>query len=652
MFANRVSPPCPTTPLRRKLRWLGFALALVTGLIFQNRAFASLKVEQTRWGFDGKCVQERFNLLSVRIVNPGTESFDGELVLRKHRGGGGRLDAVDAPVIEPLYLAPGAGRWVQFYAYVDRPTFEIWSLSWGKGAKNEAQLPQQSTTGENAAVVLDDSGALGALRVGARIFPEEIFPARVTACDALKSVVLDHEPRWNDVQQQTFLDWVRLGGEAHIFQDATRKFPKFTGPLDILNDDAPRRRFGAGLIFHHDLTVNTLDEKTFRRVVLRTSPLDDDEAGALDGAQAIPEMPQANARFFNDTEIEGDSSLLRQLKGLTRAEHNWVLIHLLSLVYLLLVFPGCWKLGQERVGDYRLVFGSLLGTVGLFSLAFLYIGSRGAGEATAIDTLVVARPIDDKRFDVTGWSNGFVVAGGDYLFTHEGLGRIYSTGQTEEDVRGVIRNGADAGLTTDMPPFSARTLLHRAVVAAPPIQLKVAGIGRGVESRNVDYIKGKVLATKTESVEVLQSLRITATGAGLPKRIHRTAAVYGRYFYPLVVKSGANADEIVLEMPAPGGQSIAALMHVDQGTFAMQPWGYEQPRDRKSMFDSMFERGTQRSLGLLMASDAVRFELPTDRVRVLIYCDLPKEFQLKSDQFGSQYGRCMYSLDLLLGDAK
>ena len=103
-------------------------------------------------------------------------------------------------------------------------------------------------------------------------------------------------------------------------------------------------------------------------------------------------------------------------------------------------------------------------------------GRRGYDETTAAYTLAIARPVGEDRYDVAGWTDAFAVSGGDYTFTHDGLGRVYSSCQDDERVRGEIRYGAEAGFTADLPPFSSRTFGYRAVTAGPPISAHIETI--------------------------------------------------------------------------------------------------------------------------------------------------------------------------------
>ena len=167
-----------------------------------------LEITQQKWGFDGQVRSEQFNLLSVQVSNPGTIPFDGEIRLERIQG----FDVVDAPIVETLYLTPGTSRWIQFYPWIDEVGFSTWRLVWGKGAKERGALSSpRGTRDRPALVVLEQSGQIARPNVGTGGFAEELFPRSVTGCAGLGGMILDHEPRWSEAQQQAFVDWIRLG---------------------------------------------------------------------------------------------------------------------------------------------------------------------------------------------------------------------------------------------------------------------------------------------------------------------------------------------------------------------------------------------------------------------------------------------------------
>ncbi|MFM8583367.1 MAG: hypothetical protein ACKOFW_18005, partial [Planctomycetaceae bacterium] len=181
-------------------------------------------------------------------------------------------------------------------------------------------------------------------------------------------------------------------------------------------------------------------------------------------AQVDPSLQAANISQGSGVEVFpaddwglfDTDSMLDRMRDQTRTDHNWPLIHLLCLTYIGLIFPGGWLLSRWRPCDYRLLFGGLLGLVTLFSLLLLVVGRRGAGEVETIHSLLLARPLDEDRVSVSGWSGAFVTASGKYVISHEGQGGLYSSGQQIEGVEGFISPQSPARLEVTLPPFSSR----------------------------------------------------------------------------------------------------------------------------------------------------------------------------------------------------
>ena len=161
------------------------------------------------------------------------------------------------------------------------------------------------------------------------------------------------------------------------------------------------------------------------------------------------------------------AGLLTFLKSLTRPRHNWVLIYSLAIAYVITVIPGVYVLGRNRY-DYRIVYGVLIGLIVLFSFGFAWFGRRGHNEANAVNTIAVARPLPGGAWDVSSWTNVFVINGADYELVHGGSGRLYSTAQTFEAVNGVIRNGAHGRFDVDIPPYSSQAFVGRMKIANDP----------------------------------------------------------------------------------------------------------------------------------------------------------------------------------------
>ncbi|MBM4076686.1 MAG: hypothetical protein FJ267_13735, partial [Planctomycetes bacterium] len=193
-------------------RLRGIVASILVFVALSSSAQA-LDVIDVRWGFNGKVALNRFNLLSVLVNNPTPQPFDGEIKARKTLGGAG---FVDAPVVERVALAPESRpTWVRFYVYVGGDGWgqstvnEQWRITWGRGESYDVPVPRVA---KYQRVVLADSSGIsrkmGDMSQAAfKQMPEELFPAFVTATDALQVVVIDHEPRqWTPGQKEALVD--------------------------------------------------------------------------------------------------------------------------------------------------------------------------------------------------------------------------------------------------------------------------------------------------------------------------------------------------------------------------------------------------------------------------------------------------------------
>ncbi len=421
---------------RTLLAFLCFAWCLV------GAAFGGLEIKETKWGFDEQVVRGRFNLLSVRVAAPGG-AFEGELALTE-RGGAG--DAFGAPIVQPLYVTPGTERWVQFSVFISRET--DWDLRWGADGKDHLKIdgPQFASP---PTVLLYDPSSLLAQKRHIRAFPEDLFPASLAAIDGLAGVVLDHQPRWDAPRREAFLDWLRAGGTVHVLR-AGEEFPTFEGDLALLNTDVRMARLGLGTILRH--------EKAAENFTLE----DLEKAG-------VPKSDPDNA--IDTSVLAFDEKTLTGLAGLTRPEISWWLIYLLTLIYLVLIGPVHYYWAKRF--DYRLsliIFGA---TVSSFALAFIVFGRRGAGEVQISHSLSVARALKGNRYEVMQWISAFATDGDTYRLTHEAPVNVYSASSNTERVNGRITNGRDGFFEVDIPLYSSRPFLHRAVMVGPDLSVKI-----------------------------------------------------------------------------------------------------------------------------------------------------------------------------------
>lgn len=627
-------------------------MTIAAGLLLLTGALPAqaIDVRQTAWGFDGQIVPQRFNLFSVLVDNTAANPFEGQIELRKIVSG----KQVDAVLVESVYLAPYSSRWVQFYPYI-KSDGDAWEVSWGSGGASRF-TPPALRAGKPAAVLLDDPDAIPQATGSIRRLPDNLFPAHSTATDCLAAVVLDHVPRWDPARQKSFMEWLKRGGRVYLLPNSDGKFPEFIGELIPLNAGNAKLRIGSGIVHRLERNREALDTSFVEQIIV--AGIEPGTAAAdlalAANSEKSSDPPREIANPFNEDgfvnfkwEVEG--TLLSNLKKMSSPDHRWLLIHFLAWIYLGMVFPGSFAIGRRYGGDFRVTFGFLLGTVLVFSLAFLYVGRRGYNEATVVHSVAIARQPAPGLFDVTEWSNAFVVDAGDYAFTHDGSGRIYSSCQEYEMVRGKIRNGPDAHFLADMPPYSSRTFSHRSLVQGTPIEVEVedwvtmhAQIPQAISAR---------ATTKTAAFQADRALAKLTLRKGIhfPKEYLELYALFGRRLYRLA----ETAERIELSSEA---GSLASVLKTDQyhefGSLldpqsAWQPVRYP-PREPTSndVYRVLFYPLVARSLDLADRLDVEQFVLPFDRVRLLIYAPLPAGLMVKDVRFVTQDGYVLYSLDV------
>ena len=609
----------------------------------------AVEIKQTVWGFDGQVVSQRFNLLSVLVDNPAANPFEGTVELHKLAGG----KPVDAAIVEPVYLAPYSSRWVQFYPYI-KSDADAWEVAWGTEKLSRYNF-SSARVGKPAVVLLDDPDSIAQSAGSVKRLPANLFPAHSTATDCLAAVVLDHVPRWDPARQKAFMEWLWRGGRVYVAQAADGQFPVFTGELQSLNTDAPRRRIQSGFVHRIQRTRRQLDAVFVEQVLATVEDPGDGSVADLPTADttkpaetpAVTNDPLADYGFIN-YRWDPEATLLTNLKELSRPDHSWVLIHFLAWTYLGLVFPGCILIGRRYRGDFRITFGFLLGTVLLFSLAFMAVGRRGYNESTVVHSLAIARQMPGGIFDVTQWSNAFAVNGGDYSFTHDGAGRIYSSCQEFEMVRGEIRNEPEAHFLADMPPYSSRAFSHRGQVPGAPIELEVLD-WQMVQDQTPAAITVRN-ATRTpvfRNARALSKLTLRKV-RNFPAEYQNLYVLCGRKLYGLK----ETADR--LELSSEVGSLSARIRTADYSEFGSlfnrQAWQTRNYRPREptqaDVFEALFNPLLTRSLELADQVEVDEFSLPSDRVRLLIYAPLPESMFVKDQRFATQDGCVLYSVDV------
>jgi hypothetical protein len=397
-----------------------------------------------RWGFDGSVQDERFNPLSVLMVNPSPEPFEGAVRLVD----GLALAANGVSWSQSVFLAPGGSRWLQFGPWV-RPGASNWTLTWPGGAF-QIEDPRH---GRPATVALDPSGDGGA----SASFPAELFPVTVALTDGLGRLVLDHAPRWSPEQRRACAGWVRRGGELHLAAGPDGRLPALGGELAALDADA-----GAGRVVRHQRP---------RHAVLTGLPAE---------APVGEEQPHHNR-------VE---AVQRAFGGLTQADPAWGWIFLVLISFLLLAGPGLRWLGRRR--PWWVVQGVLLALVAATTVLMAMIGRRGFGESEITHLGVVAEDLGDGGWDATWFGATFVTGSRELGLRPPVQGRALFACPDQERVAGRVLDADGGRLAAAVPLFS---VLHwcargRAAAALPSPVVRVQPLAGGLLEAHITFPGG------------------------------------------------------------------------------------------------------------------------------------------------------------------
>ncbi len=555
----------------------------------------ALEAREVVWGYDGKVVPGRFNILSVLLANPTERSHEGMLVLYRTDGMGGRRGA---NLVRPCFVSPYSSRWVQFYPYVGGEG-ERWVL---KGAGKDVEIPEPRL-GAPARVFLSDPDNPFGAAAGFKAFAENLFPSTVTATDGLHSVVVDHAPRWEAPRREAFLDWLRRGGIVHVLRDDRGNYPEFSADLSALNSPLEDFRVGAGRVFRHRLTRRELSDKALAREGFMPAQLLEGDYSGIDKLE---------------------NGFFQYLGSMTRPEHNWAVIYLIVVAYLVIIVPLNYLFGRKR-RKYWLTIIFFLLVVLCFGFTLHITGRRGFGETALVHTISYARPVGEDTYDVAQWTSAFVTGGAYYQVGHESVHNLYSTCHDYEAVKGVIQNGMGGGFRVDMPMYSSRAFHHR-------------GRMKG------DAIKLEVVTWKGEGELQELSLR---PGPGFPQDMGMWALYEGE-FYSLAMEKGLIRISSYLR---PEAQSEFLSEHqLMTGEYGYDGYyGLEMSLDDKMRaFEKMVRPLVARGIG---GTDAFRYyvDLPArdDRVQIFIFARMPEGFELKKTGFGTETGYVLYHVDVL-----
>ncbi len=558
--------------------------------LFGAQAFADLKVEgRPRWGFDGTIRVEEFNLLTVRVFNDSENPWQGDVWVKSIVG----IGSVDVPVIQPnLFIEPYGFRQLQFYVFLPDQTEVL--IEWGRFVRGRLRAEGDATVDSpkpayrdiNIRLTNADSGQRGK---GLATFDEQLFPSSAVVLHPIKTIVLDHVPRWQEPQTRAFKDWLFGGGTLNLIADSQGAYPDFPTSLAELNEPSDQFPVGYGTVIR---SKQPIAEK----------------------AKKAGNSPQQR----NYKNLSSSGTLVALLRAMTTPEHNWTLIYSLAVLYLLILFPGCWLLGRKK-GDYRLTYTVILATVGLFSFGFHSIGKRGYGEKTSMNSVAVVRPAQPGRWVVKQWSNLFITTGGNYRIEYDITASAISTGQHSEAVLGIATNQPDSVMQSDIPSFSNRSILHSGIL------------------KKADFRPTAMVIVEGEQLkQFVLSLPESETWPKFSSHI----AVYKDRFFQLRFVDGQFRT-------SGSGEPLASSLDYESLRYNPFRYGYgnNDPETPGKLFDKTIWPIIAEDLDIYNEDDVAKTTTQDNQIRVYLTTEMDAAFFAKGEISDQQTGRVVYAFE-------
>ena len=585
-------------------------------------------IEDQIWGFDGRVTSGQFNPVSFLIDNRTDEPLDANAVLTRSAGlagtTGGRIE-------QPVYIGGGARRWVQFYPYIESDNPTEWQLSIGPVRFNSQQQPrstsipysdQKKKSRVPVVVILDAPGAMERAPRTVKHFPEDIFPPYGSATVGLRAVFMDHVPDWEEPRQAALIAWLRRGGRLVLLKGSRGGWPEFSGTLAELSQPLNRYYVGAGTVQRIDVSRKDLSEDLVDSMTGRDEPANPDE----ELEETVAEMNYGGGQYGYGYESPEwmDENWSQQLRQLTMPEHAWWLIFLLSLMYILLIFPGCWILAKQRRG-FMTVYGAIAGVAVLFSVLFLMIGRRGYGEATTLNTIALSRIEGTTSQSVLEWNALFVTSGDQYTVQAPDEQALFAIPGQRERSNAVFREGNAGEVSVAIPPFSSQTFVCRRQrpiadwkLQMQDLQLSSSGLSR-------------VAISVGPAFELLQPQSIVA--------------LYGNRVYDMRFED--DTKSLVLKRSL---RSLAEYSnsYTENSYYMNYGWNSYGSENDESLYDKVMPGLVVRSVLGEGAGDLNQFRLPSDRIRLFVYADYPESERLTTGFECAKAGRILYVRDVLL----
>lgn len=624
----RLFPLRAASMIRRCWAWIGpsFAnsqqlltkvLVIATCLLATHSAFA-VDLESSKWGLSGNVAKRQFNLLSLVLRNNSPEAYDGYVRVRKYIG----PSPVDVSYVEPVFLSPYSERIVQLYVFAGE-----WNETWQMTIADQPgaiTLPSPAPAPPGV-VHLVGNPALSQTLNGIPKVADTYFPVSTAGLNDVSHILLDHQPNWEEARARTLLDWIALGGELHLIPGSSGSLPTFTGPLAVLNAPLDSQRIQAGKVVKHQNSFTKLNTEQIFAQIGRKNP--------------TPDNPN---NYYNTIDYEGgeyyNRGFFSTLKEISEPKHLWPLIHLLSLAYIALVFPGAWLLGLKWK-SYQITFAITLGAVVIFGGLFQFLGQRGYGEKTQINSVAILRPVADNAWAVEGWASMFVTSSGQRSIRHQGTGLSYATCQSQEAVQGVVRSGTDGSMNVNFPPYSHREFSYRQRIVQPVPQVQWLQLNVNQDVSPPELVSG----------DLLVSGKFPTT----PGSAFLVCGKEVRSLFPVNAPTNEKADantsagSQVWNVREKRGE-LSAFLGGDYGTpfpFASQS---SRKMDREQILEKLKPLLTVRAANISEKSSDGIMALPAGKAYAIFFADPPPELELKSSDGILQRGWAAYVLPVPL----
>lgn len=604
--------------------WFVLAAALTTA----DAADDSLVTIQDRiWGFDGRVHTGQFNPVSFLIDNRTDESIDAIASLSQSA----IIGTTSGRFQQPVFIGPGAQRWVQLYPYIASDGPADWTLSLGDLEFRGLQQPRSTTVmvsdssdtkPKPAAIILDAPGTMSLQPVTVKHFPEAIFPPWATATFGLHTIFMDHEPDWEIPRQEAMMSWLRRGGRLHLLKNSRGAWPTFSGQLADLSQPLDSFVVGNGTVTRHDAQRGDLTESMVR-ASLGTD--EDDKPDEFPEEQlTVNSSNSMNASMYQRTDLSWlDDNWFEAMRQFTQPSHAWWLIFLLALVYIGSIFPGCWLLARQN-RHFLTVYGAIAGLSIVFSLLFLLIGRRGYGEFTTQHTLAISRIEDSTTQNVMEWNSLFVTSGDQYTITGTDEQSLFAVPHLQQQTNAVMVGGNDGRLSVGIPPFSTQTFVCRRQLPMADWQLEVLSFRQpsgGIADLQLKY---------GPAFEVIEKAEI---------RLQHRRVLYR-----------ATCDESAGLIRQTGRIASLAKFCNDyyQNSYTGYGWGPSGTGTADTFYDEVLPAVILRSLTDDGIYDPREFDLPADRVRLFVYTTLAADHFVETNTNSQKRGRILYVCDIPL----